>query len=106
MAGKRRKVIVSILAVLAVAWLGFFGFMYHTMCQPPDQFAQVMAKLPEFAYFLMPFETMWTHARAGNLQVGDQAPDFSLTKSDKSGKLELAALNQHQPVVLIFGSYT
>ena len=106
MASKRRKIAVRVVAVLAISWLGFFAFMYRTMCQTPDHFAQVMAKLPEFAYFLMPFETMWTRARAGHLQVGDQAPDFALTKLDKSGQLQLASLNQHQPVVLIFGSYT
>jgi peroxiredoxin len=46
-------------------------------------------------------------ARAGKLQVGDPAPDFTLTKLDKSAQVQLSALiAQGQPVVLIFGSYT
>jgi peroxiredoxin len=49
---------------------------------------------------------MWTHARAGRLQVGNAAPDFSLTKLDKSAVVQLSALTATQPVVLVFGSYT
>ena len=57
-------------------------------------------------FLLFPFETLWTHARAGNLQVGDAAPDFSLLKLDKTERVQLSALNKEQPVVLVFGSYT
>ena len=32
--------------------------------------------------------------------------DFSLLKLDKTERVQLSALNQHQPVVLVFGSYT
>jgi peroxiredoxin len=50
---------------------------------------------------------LWTHARAGALQVGDAAPNFSLAKLDKSAAVQLSNLTaQGQPVVLIFGSYT
>ena len=35
---------------------------------------------------------------------GDAAPDFNLLKLDKSDRVQLSSL--HQPVVLIFGSYT
>ena len=55
---------------------------------------------------MVPFETMWVHARAGELQVGDVAPDFSLLKLDKTEKVHLASLSTTQPVVLVFGSYT
>jgi peroxiredoxin len=40
------------------------------------------------------------------LQVGNAAPDFSLTKLDKSAAVHLSALTATQPVVLVFGSYT
>lgn len=77
------------------------------MHQPPEKFGRVMAKMPGPVPFLLyPFETLWTHARAGTLNVGDRAPDFSLNKLDKSGIIQLSELNQRQPVVLIFGSYT
>jgi peroxiredoxin len=49
---------------------------------------------------------MWTHARAGRLQTGDPAPDFSLLKLDKSANVQLSSLTAQQPVVLVFGSYT
>jgi peroxiredoxin len=46
-------------------------------------------------------------ARAGTLQIGDHAPDFSLAKLDKSEHIQLSSLAaQGRPVVLIFGSYT
>jgi peroxiredoxin len=45
-------------------------------------------------------------ARAGTLQVGSAAPDFSLFKLDKTERVQLSALNKQQPVVLVFGSYT
>jgi len=78
------------------------------MRQPPEAFARVMAKIPgPVAFLVLPFETLWTHARAGVLQVGDAAPDFSLTKLDKSAAVQLSNLTaQGRPVVLIFGSYT
>jgi peroxiredoxin len=47
------------------------------------------------------------HARAGELKVGDPAPDFSLMKLDKSASVQLSSLTaQGRPVVLVFGSYT
>jgi peroxiredoxin len=49
---------------------------------------------------------MWTQARAGTLQPGDPAPNFTLTKLDHSDTVQLAALVSQKPVVLIFGSYT
>ena len=78
------------------------------MRQPPETFARVMAKIPGPVAFLdLPFETLWTHARAGTLHIGDPAPDFTLTKLDKSATVQLSSLTaQGRPVVLIFGSYT
>jgi hypothetical protein len=67
-----------------------------------------MTKIPApVAFLVLPFETLWTHARAGALEIGDPAPDFALTKLDKSATVQLSALTaQGKPVVLIFGSYT
>jgi hypothetical protein len=82
--------------------------MYHVMRQPPEHFARVMSKMPQpLAFFVLPFETLWVHARAGNLAVGDAAPDFTLAKLAKSGQIQLSSLTaQGKPVVLVFGSYT
>lgn len=67
-----------------------------------------MAKIPGPVPFLvLPFETLWLRARAGTLQIGDPAPDFTLAKLDKSEHIQLSSLTaQARPVVLIFGSYT
>ncbi len=66
-----------------------------------------MSKLPgPVAFLIFPFETAWLRARAGHLNIGDPAPDFSLTRQDKTGTVQLSALTQKQPVVLVFGSYT
>ena len=101
-----RKILLRLFIGLAVAYLLFAGYILWTMHQPPETFGRVMSKMPDAAYLILPFETLWTHARAGRLQTGDPAPDFSLLKLDKSDKIQLSALNSRQPVVLVFGSYT
>jgi hypothetical protein len=83
------------------------------MLQPPETFGRFMAKLPGPVPFLVfPFETLWMRARAGNLGIGDRAPDFSLIKLDKTSSVQLSKVlpsggtTHGKPVVLIFGSYT
>jgi len=101
-----RKTVTRIVLVLAILYVGFAGYIWWAMHQTPEKFGRVMQHLPEIAYFLVPFETMWTQARAGHLHAGDVAPDFSLTKLDKSATVQLSGLTAAQPVVLVFGSYT
>jgi len=99
---------LSIFGGLALSWAIACASLFAVMRQSPDAFARVMARVPgPVAFLVLPFETLWTHARAGKLQVGDAAPDFSLMKLDKSSQIKLSALTaQGQPVVLVFGSYT
>jgi len=103
-----RRAVVTTLCVLAVLWIAGSVTIYRVMRRPPEQFARVMSKIPgPVAFMVLPFETLWTHARAGTLQVGDAAPDFSLARLDKSDQIQLSTLNaQGRPVVLVFGSYT
>jgi hypothetical protein len=101
-----RRLLPRAAIVLAILYALFVGLIWWAMRQPPETFGRVMKHMPEVAYFLVPFETMWTHARAGRLQVGNTAPDFSLSKLDKSATVQLSALTGTQPVVLVFGSYT
>jgi hypothetical protein len=82
--------------VLTISW---------AMRQPPEQFGQVMKHVPWPAFLVMPFETMWTRARAGMLQPGDAAPDFRLQTVDHQQQVQLSEL-RGKPVVLVFGSYT
>lgn len=87
-----------------VACVGLYGVMR----QSPERFARVMAKIPgPVPFLILPFETLWMRARAGTLQVGSPAPDFSLMQLDKTAQIQLSSLTaQHRPVVLVFGSYT
>ena len=102
-----RRALTRVLGVLAVLWVLGCAALFEVMRQPPETFAGVMAKMPgPIPFLLFPFETLWTHARAGTLRVGDTAPDFSLLKQDKSESIQLSALNKQRPVVLVFGSYT
>jgi hypothetical protein len=102
-----RKTLIKIFGALALLWVLGCVAIYAAMRQPPETFGRVMAKIPGPVVFLaFPFETMWVHARAGQLRPGDSAPDFSLAKVDKSGQVQLSSLNRQQPTVLVFGSYT
>jgi hypothetical protein len=103
-----KKWTIVAVSVLLPLWLIACAGIYHVMRQPPEQFGHVMARIPgPVAFMVLPFETLWTQARRGTLQIGDAAPDFTLTKIDKSGKVQLSSLTaQKKPVVLVFGSYT
>jgi len=102
------KRIIGILCLIALFWVAGCVYLYGVMRRPPERFASVMAKIPGPVPFLVfPFETLWLRARSGVLHTGDVAPDFTLTKLDKSGQVQLSSLTaQGRPVVLIFGSYT
>ena len=99
---------VIVVSALVPLWLIACAGIYHVMRQPPEQFGHVMARIPgPVAFMVLPFETLWTQARRGTLQIGDAAPDFTLTKIDKSGQVQLSSFTaQKKPVVLVFGSYT
>lgn len=102
-----RRILLGVALALGVAYLSLGTIIWWAMHQPPEVFGSVMAKMPQPAVFLLfPFETLWIHARAGALKVGDPAPDFSLLKVDKTGSIQLSSLNKQRPVVLVFGSYT
>lgn len=101
-----RSVLFRSAIVLLVLWLAFVGYIAWAMHQPPETFGHVMARMPAAAYFVIPFETLWTRARAGALQPGQAAPDFSLATLDKGQTVQLSSFRGKEPVVLVFGSYT
>jgi len=104
---KTWKILGRAIPILLLAYVSCTGFIWWAMRQPPERFGQVMARIPgPVAFLLFPFETLWTRARAGDLKIGDPAPNFSLLKQDKTGSVELSSINRQQPVVLVFGSYT
>ena len=93
-------------AVLAGLWIFFVCYIGWAMRQPPDVFGRVMSRMPTPAFFLFPFETMWTLARSGHLQMGETAPDFPLETLETKSPVSLSSLWGTRPVVLVFGSYT
>jgi hypothetical protein len=105
---KLRKAVVVALCCIVPLWLMGCSVIYHFMRQPPERFGGFMARIPApVAFLAFPFETMWTRARAGQLGIGDHAPDFTLTNLDKNAQVQLSSFSaQGKPVALIFGSYT
>ncbi|MEW5980531.1 MAG: hypothetical protein AB1898_32495 [Acidobacteriota bacterium] len=91
--------LVAVYTLLSVA-------LFIAMKQTPMRFATVMSKLPMISMMVLPFETLWNIARAGDLKVGDPAPDFRLRAYQKSASVQLSGFRGDRPVVLIFGSYT
>src|SRR3974390_3940123 len=78
--------------VLVLLWGSFLVLIGWAMRQPPEKFGRVMSHVPMPAFFLFPFETMWSHARAGVVQPGDPAPNFRLPTLDHQSEVDLAAL--------------
>ena len=101
----KKRTLYTIGIVLLMLWGSFLVFIGWAMRQPPEKFGRVMMHVPMPAFFLFPFETMWSQARAGTVQPGDMAPDFRLPTQDHQSDVELASL-RGKPVVLVFGSYT
>jgi len=95
-----KKITAAILTGVFALWVAFVTFMWHAMHRPPEDFARWEV------FLVVPFETLWTTARAGSLNLGDSAPDFSLVKLDKTATVHLSEINKSQPIVMIFGSYT
>jgi hypothetical protein len=93
---------LAIVIIYAVLCTGLF----IAMKLPPDRFGHVMSKVPMVSMLVLPFETLWNIARAGDLKAGDLAPDFQLAAYDKSSSVQLSKFRGDRPVVLIFGSYT
>jgi hypothetical protein len=108
--------VLQLVGGLVVVWLALAGLLFAAMVQPPDRFGRVMARVPKPLSLLMavlPFESLWNLARGGELEVGDPAPDFELERvpsADAAGaggeRVRLSSHFGHEPVALVFGSYT
>src|SRR3981081_1226596 len=103
-----KRALVGAFGALALLWILTCGSLFCVIDNPPEAFARFMARVPApIAFVVLPFETLWTQARAGSLHVGDLAPDFSLMKLDKSSHIRFSVFAaERRPVVLVFGSYT
>lgn len=94
------------LVVVVPLWLCLLGYIGWAMRQPPEVFGHIMSRMPMPVFFLFPFETMWTQARNGHLNVGDHAPDCTVKNLETKTPVQLSSLWVTKPVVLVFGSYT
>lgn len=102
----RRKFYIRLAAALFAAWVAFAASAFAVMLQPIDTLCQVMGRTPRFVRKLIPFRSMWTIARAGDLRPGDAAPEFDLPRERGEGTVRLSDFRGKKPVVLVFGSYT
>lgn len=95
-----KKFAAAVVFLYVVMLIGLWFVMHH-----PILFGQVMKRVPDSAFMVIPFKSLWLNARAGTLKVGDSAPDFTLPKPDKKATVQLSSL-RGRPVVLVFGSYS
>ena len=100
------RIILRICVVLAFLYGALVVGLAIAMRQPPGVFGSIMAKMPPLAFMVLPFESLWMSARAGDLQVGQEASDFSLKSLNSDGSVRLSSFRGQKPVVLVFGSYT
>jgi hypothetical protein len=100
------KIAAACLAGGLILWVVASAGLYAAMRQPPERFGAFMAYVPPVAMMVLPFKPLWMSARAGHLQVGDRAPDFSLKMLKEDRTVTLSSEHAARPVVLVFGSYT
>jgi hypothetical protein len=103
--GSMRQVLARAAVVLVALYAILTGAVAWAMAQSPDTFGHFMARMPMATLLVLPFETLWTRIRAGDLQPGDRAPEFALKRLDTNQPVQLSGL-RGQPVALVFGSYT
>ena len=100
------RILLRIVVVLVLLYAAAVACLAIAMRQPPDTFGRIMAKLPAVAFIVLPFKPLWMNARAGKLQVGQPAPDFTLKSAGGGSTVSLSSFRGLRPVVLVFGSYT
>lgn len=101
-----RKLAARFVALLVLAYLVLFATVAAAMLQTPDRFGLFMRYAPvPLVWRGVPGQSIWLWARAGTLNHGDPAPDFTLPTHDGSRRVSLSSL-RGRPVVLVFGSYT
>jgi hypothetical protein len=104
---KSRWILLAKIALVVVAlYAAVTALLFGVMLQSGDRFAATMRHVPWPAFVALPFKPLWQLARAGNVNVGDMAPDFSLETPDHKSSFRLSSLRGEKPVVLVFGSYT
>ena len=102
----RWKILAKVALVFVGLYVALTALLFGVMLQSPDRFAATMKHVPWPVFAALPFKPLWQVARAGQVSVGDMAPDFSLESADHKSPFRLSSLRGEKPVVLVFGSYT
>jgi hypothetical protein len=101
------KWLLRVFVAIAVLYAALFVVVDVAMHQTPVRFGQFMKHAPPILVWgALPAQRMWLHARGGTLAVGEEAPDFTLPRQDRTGAVTLSSHRRARPVVLVFGSYT
>ncbi len=87
-----RKVMKWVGLAVVVLLLGAFGVLTYLAGSPKDAYGMVRYALPQM--------------RAGELKVGDAAPDVELVALDGASRFQLRERVGQKPLVLVFGSFT
>ena len=99
--------VVRIAAALIAFYVVLSGSVLAAMLQPPERFGQIMRFAPmAVVWGLVPGVRIWSWARAGQVDPGTLAPDFTLPTQEGTSTVTLSSFRGRQPVVLVFGSYT
>jgi len=106
MMARTRRILAGAALVCVLVWIALSVGLYAAMRQPPERFGAIMSHVPTVGMIVLPFKPLWMSARAGHLQVGDRAPDFTLRPIRGDVPVTLSEQYKSRPVVLIFGSYT
>ena len=106
-AARAAKPAAFCLSALAALYLLFGAAVLVAMHQTPERFGLFMRHAPApLVWGALPAKRMWLWSRRGTLAIGDDAPDFTLARQDRSGPVTLSAFRGRKPVVLVFGSYS
>ena len=101
------KIVLRVLVILGVTYALLFTVVLIAMCQTPSRFGRFMRYAPApIVWGALPAQRMWLWARRGALEVGDEAPTFTLPYHDGKGTVSLAQHRGERPVILVVGSYT
>lgn len=100
------RILAAFIGTIVLLWVVATAALYAAMTRPPETFGAVMKHVPPVAMAILPFKPLWMSARGGHLAVGDAAPDFTLPALHGGAPVTLSQEYRHQPVVLVFGSYT
>ncbi len=111
------KIALKIMGPLLVVYLLACAGAYRAF-RTVEGTTKLMSAADTLMFVAFPLERLMTSARAGDLEVGQPAPDFELEfrespepngdpeQDSETERVRLSSFQGKKPVVLVFGSYT